>query len=202
MAIILQVIKEWFWGIECMILTCMNTKVQTSLRPSLLLAIVAMFSLSGCPLVSEYPLSDPRAARVDDALIGSWRTRDLDEGEWKWLSFLPFDERELVGFATGDEEDTVDSIRAFTTTIDGIRFLNVRELGVHAGSSGWYILRYAIEGDVLAMTILDDALFEGASFAGPAELYEFVRSNLSNPLLFDPKSGEEQKDIVFERVMK
>jgi len=171
-----------------------------ALRPSIAIAFLALFLLSGCPLVSEHPLSDPQAARIDEALVGSWRTLALDEGEWKRLAFLPFDERELVAFAPGDEADSIDALRAFTTEIEGTRFLNVRELGTGRSPSGWYILRYAIDGDRLVMTIVDDALFEGKTFAGSADLGEFVRRNLSNPLLFSSNPGEKSQDTTLYRV--
>jgi hypothetical protein len=161
-----------------------------ALRPSLLLAVAAALFLAGCPLVSDQPLSEPAAAEADAALAGAWISRDPDSTDSRRLSFLPFDEHELVGFAPGDEAGSIDAFRAFTTEIGGERFLNVRELG--GGRSGWYILRYAIEGERLVMTPVDDGLFEGRAVPGPEELREFIRRNRSDPRLF---SG----DMVWER---
>jgi hypothetical protein len=98
------------------------------------------------------------------------------------LTFLPFDEHELVGFSPGDEAGAIDAFRAFTTEIGGERFLNVRELG--SGHSGWYLLRYGIEGGKLVLAPVDDGLFEGKTLAGPEELREFIRRNISDPRLF------------------
>jgi hypothetical protein len=161
-----------------------------ALRPSLLLAFAAMLFLAGCPLVSDQPLSEPAAAETDAALAGAWISLDPDSAESRRLSFLPFDEHGLVGFAPGDEAGAIDAFRAFTTEIGGERFLNVRELG--GSQSGWYILRYAIEGERLVMTPVDDGLFEGRAFDGSEELREFILLNRSDPRLFG-------QDMVWER---
>jgi hypothetical protein len=152
--------------------------------------ILAILPLAGCPLVSDQPLSEPAAAKADEALSGSWISLDPDSAESRRLSLLPFDEHEMVGFAPGDEAGAIDAFRAFTTEIGGVRFLNVRELG--AGLSGWYFLRYVIEGESLVMTPVDDGLFEGQAIAGPEELRELIQRNISDPRIFG-------RDIVWER---
>jgi hypothetical protein len=165
-----------------------------------ILLLATTILLAGCPLVSDYPLSDPKASGVDQALVGEWKAR-VDEAEgWKIFTFLAFDEHELVGFAEGDEAGTIDSFRAFTTEIEGERFLNVRELG--KSPSGWYFLRYEVDGPRLAMAIVDDELFKDRTFAGSAELREHLRRNVSDPRLFSPRSGEPTREMLWERVSK
>jgi hypothetical protein len=161
-----------------------------ALRPFLILAAISTLFLAGCPLVSDHPLSEPAAATADELLSGPWVSRDPDTAESTRLTFLPFDQHELVGFSPGDDDGDIDAFRAFTTEIGGERFLNVKELG--SSQSGWYLLRYEIVGGRLVLTPVDDGLFEGRTFAGPEELREFIRRNISDPRLF----GEA---IVWER---
>ncbi len=180
-----------------MILSSMTEAKHSVVLPSLAALITATLLLAGCPLVSDLPLSDPATARIDEALVGMWKAQDPDSGEWRRLTFLPFDEHELVGIAPADKADEVDAFRVFTTRIDGESFLNIRELGT--GSSGWYLLRYVMDGKRLVMTLVDDGLFKDRTFAGSAELCEFVRRNASNPLLYEARPGEEGRDMVWER---
>jgi hypothetical protein len=161
------------------------------------LAILSLLVLAGCPLDSDFPLSDPASAAIDGELVGGWLAKDPESGESRRFTFLPFDEHELLGASQGEAADSVDAFRAFTTLIEGERFLNVRELG--KGSSGWYILRYRIEGGKLSMSLVDDALFEGRSFSGPAELSAFLGRNLSNPRLYASGAGEAGRDFVWDR---
>lgn len=123
--------------------------------------------------------------------------KDAESGESRRFTFLPFDEHELVGAVRGDASDSIDAFRAFTTEIEGERFLNVRELG--SGSPGWYVLRYRIEGRTLSMSLVDDALFEGRSFAGPSEFADFLRRNRSDPRLYSPADEAAGRDFAWER---
>ena len=164
-----------------------------------LVTIVAMaMILCGCPLVSEHPLSDPATARIDEALLGVWKSQDPESGEWRRLTFQPFDGHGLVASTPADKADAEDSFHVFTTEMEGERFLNIRELDT--GMSGWYLLRYVIDGQKLVMTLVDDGLFKERTFKGSAELYEFVRQNISDPRLYASKPGEENQDMIWERI--
>jgi hypothetical protein len=160
--------------------------------------IASTLLLVGCPLLSDYPLSDPKAAEIDAELIGSWQSMDADSGKVTRLRFIPFDEHELIGLAIGDDRDESSALRVFTTEIEGTRFINVKELGKDSGT--WSILRYGIEEGKLRLTSVDDGLFRGRVLSGSAELYEAIRRNLDDPRLYSPAAGEAPDDMVWERV--
>ncbi len=162
-----------------------------------LLALPAMLLLAGCPLTSDHPLSDPATALIDAALVGAWKAQDADTGESRTITFLPFNEHELVGFTPGDAADSVDAFRVFTSAIDNERFLNVRDLG--DASSDWYLVHYTINGGKLVLSVVDDGLFGERTFATSAELSAFLQQKLSDPLLYAP-AGEKRQDMVWERV--
>ncbi len=166
-----------------------------------LLAFLVL-ALSGCPFTSETPLSDPAAARPDSRLFGTWRTHDMESGDWNTLTILPFDEHAMVGFTSEGTSGKVAAFRAFPTAIGEEMFLNFRELGKDdAGGSpeGWYFARYRLVGDRLLLSFVDDGLFEHRQFAGSADLQAFLRQHLSDPRLYSPE-GEPQQDSVWEGV--
>jgi hypothetical protein len=163
------------------------------------LAILAstILLLVGCPLVSDYPLSDPKASSIDQSLIGKWKAENPDPKDQGIFTFLPFDEHELVGFTRGDEPGSTEAIRAFTTEVEGERFLNARELG--KASPGWYLLRYRIEGSKLLMRLVDEGLFHGASISSSAQLLDFIRQNVANPKLYAPERDKAPYDMTWTR---
>jgi hypothetical protein len=167
----------------------------TSARLALL--AVLTLALSGCPFTSPTPLSDPGTARPDPLLAGTWKTQDPETGEWNELSILPFNEHEMVGFAPDRNGGKTDAFRVFSTVIAGESFLNFQELG--GKDEGWYYARYQIDGERLRLKIVDDGLFEKRRFSSSADLREFIRQHLSDPLLYasDP---DQPSESIWERV--
>jgi hypothetical protein len=162
----------------------------------LALLAVLVLSLGGCPFTSSRPLSDPAAARPDSRIFGTWRTQDPETGEWNALTILPFNDSEMVGFALDRTKGTVDAFRVFPTAIAGESFLNFQQLG--GQDEGWYFARYQVDGDELRMKIVDDGLFEKRQFASSADLREFVRQHLSDPLLY-ASDADQPVESVWER---
>ena len=163
---------------------------------------VLLLALSGCPFSTDTPLADPASASPDSRLVGSWRTQDKESGEWNTLTILPFDEHEMVGIAPDGTSGKVDAFRLFPTAIGTESFLNFRQLGGEqsgAGSEGWYFARYQIVDDRLRLKMVDDGLFENRHFASSAELQEFFRQHLSDPLLY-ASDADQPTEMLWERV--
>ena len=163
---------------------------------------VLLLALSGCPFSTDTPLADPASARPDSRLVGSWRTQDKESGEWNTLTILPFDEHEMVGIAPDGTSGKIEAFRLFTTGIGMESFLNLRQLDGEqsgGGSEGWYFARYQIVDDRLLLSIVDDGLFENRHFASSAELQEFFRQHLSDPLLY-ASDADQPTETLWERV--
>jgi hypothetical protein len=158
----------------------------------------ALLLLMGCPFSWNSPLSDPAAARADSRLAGTWKTQDKDSGEWNQLTIFPFDEHQMVGVAPDGSSGKVDAFRLFPTTIGTESFLNLHQLGGDA-DEGWYFARYEVSGNEMRLKIVDDGLFENRQFAAPADLREFVRQHLSDPLLYS-SDPDQQVESIWERV--
>jgi len=161
---------------------------------------VLILAFTGCPFTSDTPLSDPASARPDSRLLGTWRTRDKDSGEWHTLTILSFNEHEMVGIVPDETSGKLDAFRLFPTAIGAESFLSFRQLGGEAagGAEPWYFARYRIVEDRLRLSIVDDGLFEHRQFGSPDELQEFIRQHLADPLLYST-DADQQEDLVWER---
>jgi hypothetical protein len=167
-------------------------------RRTLALIAIAAFAvmLSGCPFSSDQPLADPRAAAAEPALAGTWRMQDPESGEWNVLTIFAFDEHEMVGFAPEKDSDKVSAFRLFVTEVGAERFLNVQELG--ASDTSWFFARFTVAGDRMLLTVVDDELFSKRSFATSADLREFIRAHLGDPLLY-AAAGDTPMESAWER---
>jgi hypothetical protein len=137
------------------------------------------------------------AARPDPALAGHWRTLDPESGEWNTLTILSFNDHEMVGFAPDGTTGKVDAFRVFSTKVGTEDFLNLRELG--GKDDEWLFARYQVGEGRLRLKIVDDGLFEKRHFSSSAELREFVRQHLADPLLYAADT-DQPTETVWERV--
>jgi hypothetical protein len=161
-------------------------------------SLFSVLLLCGCPFSSDEPLSDPPSAAIDPLLIGAWRTRNADSGEWQSLAFYPFNDHEMVSYAREDSTGEVSLCRLFVTSIGGERFLNVQELK-EDGTPWWYFARYTIEGERCILRFVDDGLFDSRAFASAEDRRQFIRAHLADPLLYAAE-GEEPEEMILERV--
>ncbi len=164
-------------------------------------AVIAMMGvlavLAGCPFSSDTPLSDPRSSAVEPALAGTWKTQDPETGEWNELSIFAFDQHEMVAFAPEKDSSKVSAFRLFVTEVGAERFLNVQELG--ASDPSWFFAKFEVGKDRMRLAVVDDGLFNRRSFATPADLREFLRAHLSDPLLY-AAAGDTPMESTWERV--
>jgi hypothetical protein len=152
-------------------------------------------ALNGCPLSSSLPLVEPSAAVPDSALVGAWYAKDPDTAEAQAMIFQVFNEHEMVAFTPGDKGE-IDAFRVLAGPVGGAPFLSVRELG--SADAGWSLVRYRLAGDTLVLSVLDDGLFAGRTFAATADLAAFVAQNIDNPLLY-AAAGEARDDMTWTR---
>ena len=155
--------------------------------------------LSACPYTSDQPLSDPTAATFDRSLVGVWKTQDPESKEWHTLTFLSWDDRQMVAIADGGPDEKTETYRVFVTTIEHERFLNVQQLGEDE-SRQWYFARYRISDGRMILSLVDDALFASRSFASSEVLRDFIKKNLADPRLFG--DDNEPPDMAWQKVEK
>lgn len=176
-----------------------NAWFSRAARGTAAVTAVAALLLFGCPLASERPLSDPATAVVDPALLGTWKTTDAETQETSTIRFLPFNGREMAGIGSDTGSDgEIAAYRVFATIVNGERFLNLQELR-EDGEVEWYFARYRVEGDVLTLRLVDDALFGSRTFASSDALRTFVQQNLDDPKLYGGTETEEPP-LVWHRL--
>ncbi len=158
-------------------------------------AALAVLLLCGCPFSSDTPLADPASGVQDSDLAGSWKMQDPDSGDWISLSFHPFNDHEYV--AVSQDKGKLETYRVFATLVSGERFLNVRQ--IDTDDHGWYFARYQLKGTQLYLRFVDDGLFRSIVFSTPADLHNFVRDHLADPLLYAP-TDDDPMDSVWDRV--
>ena len=174
-----------------------NRRSGTRRRFCRALSLLATLLLCGCPWSSDEPLSDPSSAVIDPSLLGTWRIRDEDSGEWQQLAYLRFDDHEMVSWAREDATGEVSLSRLFLTVIGGERFLNIRELG--SDDVPWYFARCTMEGDRCTLTFVDDGLFGSRAPGSAEDRRELIRTHLADPLLYAAE-GREPMEMILERV--
>ena len=156
--------------------------------------------LSACPYTSDQPLSDPAAAALDRSLVGTWKMQDEESKEWQTLTFLSYDDRQMVAIANGGANEKTEAFRIFVTAIEGEHFLNVQQLG-EDDSRQWNFARYSIRDGRMYLSLVDDALFASRSFASSEALQDFIRKNLADPKLY-AGDDNEQPETAWEKVEK
>jgi hypothetical protein len=174
-----------------------NRRCRARRRIRRAFTLLAVILLSGCPYSSDEPLSDPSSAAIDPSLLGAWRTKNSDTGEWQSLSFIRFNDHEMLSYAREDSTGEVSLCRLFLTEIGSERFLNIRELATK--DAPWYVARYAMDGDRCILTFVDDGLFDSRVFGSAEERRQFIQARLANPLLYAPE-GAEPLEMILERV--
>ena len=149
---------------------------------------VAVLLFAGCPYGSEYPLGSPADAVADSALLGTWMTPQASDEDFT-LTIRGSGAGEYLLLAESPDEKEPESFRAFVSTVDGEKFLNIRD-------EEWILVNYRVSGDLLQLRLVDDELFESRTFASPEDLRAFVRQNLADPRLYGgQKEGDWDREL-------
>ncbi len=152
--------------------------------------IIIIFLLSGCPYESIVPLSDPASAQIDRNLIGRWTKAEKDDKGT--LIIDQFDEHGLSVVVAEDGNKKIDRMRAFTTVIDGEKFLNVQEIKDDYDKRKWMFVSYTVSGDVMTFRTVEDDIIK-KKMKSPEELFAFIKKNLKTRGLFDNDNPETLK---------
>ncbi|MFC2171795.1 hypothetical protein ACFLU6_04085 [Acidobacteriota bacterium] len=166
----------------------MNERPYSLVWSLLIIALV----FGGCPYESKIPLSTPDKARIDKKLLGEWECEDKWEGKDVFLLITKRGKHEYSMVFEGGS-DTY-RISAFTTVIDGQKFLNLWEIEPEQENPEYLFVRYTVKKKRLTLRIVEDELFE-PDFESSADLYRFIRDHLDDESLY----GEA---MVFKRKKK
>jgi len=157
------------------------------MKKNLLLLIIGMimiFAITGCPYESPVPLSNSCNSIVDPALIGTW-VNPSTNGSKDTIKIMKFNEHEYYieiheKGQTGVK--TTSRGRGFVTSIKNQKIINYGELGQ---PDKFVFLKYEIR-DKLMKTFSASDKFIKKPFNSSGELYNFFTRNMNNPGFYEP----------------
>ena len=151
--------------------------------------------LCGCPYESDFPLSRSNETDIDKKLLGKWKLQTEKGEQSGTLTIYQFNEHEYLILLLGEGEKDVALVRAFGTTINGHKFLNIQDINSLGGTKGkWYFVNYSISDDKLMYKYVKDILFENKNINCSKELRSFVKNNLQKKSLYN-----EYDKKIFDR---
>jgi len=160
------------------------------------LVFLMCLCLYGCPYESEFPLSPSSEAKIDKELIGKWKFQCEKEEQSGAITIYQFNEHEYLILLKEEGEEDIDLIRAFGTTIDEHKFLNVQDINsANAKEREWFFVNYSVFNDKLILKYVEDRIFENKIINSSQELYKLMKENLNNKDLYD-----ENDKKIFSRV--
>jgi hypothetical protein len=163
----------------------MPVALRVRVRTLLVLGL-ACTVLWGCPLESTIPLSSSESAVIDRGVIGAWRCVAPESEKLAVLTIAPFDDRQYyIGAAY--EGSAPSPFRAYSTTINGRRFLNIKALANVAPpfAGSWLIARYTqLHHNVLHVELVRKAKLSG-DLGSEAGLRDALLAGLGDPSTFE-----------------
>jgi len=169
----------------------MKMEIPMKKISAVLLLVLAIPLIAGCPYVSRYPLSDPAGAKIDPVLPGEWladKPEDSDaEGE---LRIVPFNRKEFyIELRTSEKgKEQIERYRGFVSAVNRRKLLNIQNLG-QGGDYSFY--KYSVEGGVLRVAYVSDEYVK-MKFNSSAKLAAFFKKNMDH-------AGFFEKDMVFRK---
>lgn len=156
------------------------------------IVLIIIFLLYGCPYDSIVPLCDPAKGKVDQDLTGKWIKEEKNERGA--LIIDQFNGQELILLVVEDGGKKVERMRAFTTVIDGEKFLNVQAIKDNYDKRTWMFVNYTVSGDVMSFNIVEDSIFK-SKLKNSDELFAFIKKNLKNKDMYDEDGLETLKRV-------
>ncbi len=148
--------------------------------------------LCGCPYESDFPLSRSNETDIDKKLLGKWKLQTETAEQSGTLTIYPFNEHEYLIVLQGEGEKDVALVRAFGTTINGRKFLNIQDINSLGGTKlKWYFVNYSISNNKLMYRYVKEEIFEKKQISSSKELRNFVKKNLQSKDLYN----EDDKKI-------
>jgi hypothetical protein len=148
-------------------------------------ALVIAIAMAGGCYESDSPLDPAPGAEVDEALLGTWRCLPLNADANEPPATMSVTRAADRRYGVTWRETDNDPVRyeAFASSVDGQRFLNVRERKTNGPSGKWMFVRpRLLQPDVLQVQIVDAEALKGVPDS-PAAVRRAIARQLSRPSL-------------------
>lgn len=153
----------------------------------LLLFVPLTLLLTGCPYNAEIALDEKPAVKVDERLIGSWEQKS-SSSDYVY-TVTKKDDFTYVFVKENTKSGDKQTYNAFTTDIDGTKFLSLWQINEYDSKPSYYFYKLVIEKDYLikmvSVTENIDEKFETA-----AQMRDYFKKNMNLSFFYD-KTEEE-----------
>jgi hypothetical protein len=146
----------------------------------LVLALLAVLFVTGCPLEAPFPLGEPGSGSLDPALAGRWGWSEPKSGEEGEFEFTRFNAGEYVVLGREKGKDVTLLYRIFTTKVEAASYLNISELQPGPERS-FLFARYSVKGDELSLRIVEEKEVPKVVQTDPTGLVKFLASRPDVP---------------------
>ena len=150
----------------------------------LIIGMIMIFAMTGCPYESSVPLGNSCNSIVDPALIGTW-VNPSTNGSKDTIKIMKFNEHEYYVEIHSKGLNGISTIsrgRGFVTLVKNQKIINYGELGQ---PDKFVFLKYEIR-DKLMKTFSASDKFIKKPFNSSGELYNFFTRNMDKQGFYEP----------------
>lgn len=154
---------------------------------NLLLFVPLALLLTGCPYNAEIALDEKPAVKVDERLIGSWEQKS-SSSDYVY-TVTKKDDFTYVFVKENTKSGDKQTYNAFTTDIDGTKFLSLWQINEYDSKPSYYFYKLVIEKDYLIkMVSVTENIDE--KFETSAQMRDYFKKNMHLSFFYD-KTEEE-----------
>ncbi len=151
----------------------------------LVILLLLVLPLGGCPLTGNYPLGSRDNALIDNRIIGKWEAITTKESEKGNLRIYQFNEKEYYFEAFTESDNSISRGRVFITGIDNVKFMNYQEINNYKVMDGYVYIKYEIfKENLMRWWALDIRSLPTKNLEG-AELISYIKHNLNRDKLYE-----------------
>lgn len=152
--------------------------------------LLCFIGFTACPYESELAISDPNCA-IDTTLIGSWLATDsIHPGDSAFFDIHAFNKYEYFAECYDKKTDKKKSqLRAFESRINGIRILNVSELGK---KQKFTFVKFQLNKQQISISYLSDRVIN-QKYKSRKIFLKAIKENFNNEKLFE-------ENLIFKKI--
>ena len=151
---------------------------------NLVIAMIMMIAMNGCPYESSVPLSNSCNSIIDPGLIGTW-VYPSPNVKSDTFEFMKFSDHEFFIEIRSKDKTGLVSVsrgRGFVTLIKNQKIINYCEL---KDPLKFYLLRYEMKDQMMTFYSASDKFIK-QSFKSSGELLDFFTKNIDKQGFFEP----------------
>jgi len=120
--------------------------------------------LGGCVPYSDNPLADPNSEKIDSAILGTWFWNEESDSGFVHMGLNKESKLLQVVMIEYDKDGTIDvsEFSGHTSSLGNNKYLNLKWVRPTDEPKGYLLIKYAMEGEALAISFLNAEVIENA----------------------------------------